>query len=114
MIRRPPRSTLFPYTTLFRSGIVDAGGAGCHAGEAAEAEIHFVGERPGGVQAAVGDGPHERDAAARAVPLDFRRVVSGAGRKAKTAVHALLQDRVVEAFEMGRASSHRMSPARAM
>src|SRR2546421_6600313 len=26
MIRRPPRSTLFPYTTLFRSG--DAGGCG--------------------------------------------------------------------------------------
>src|SRR3712207_8237125 len=24
MIRRPPRSTLFPYTTLFRSGNVDA------------------------------------------------------------------------------------------
>src|SRR3712207_8440235 len=24
MIRRPPRSTLFPYTTLFRSGVVDA------------------------------------------------------------------------------------------
>src|SRR2546430_5924613 len=24
MIRRPPRSTLFPYTTLFRSGHVDA------------------------------------------------------------------------------------------
>src|SRR5436853_890023 len=23
MIRRPPRSTLFPYTTLFRSGITD-------------------------------------------------------------------------------------------
>src|SRR3712207_7794029 len=23
MIRRPPRSTLFPYTTLFRSGISD-------------------------------------------------------------------------------------------
>src|SRR3712207_8182289 len=30
MIRRPPRSTLFPYTTLFRSydpGMVSAGGA---------------------------------------------------------------------------------------
>src|SRR3712207_6846086 len=31
MIRRPPRSTLFPYTTLFRSGVSDghlvAGGA---------------------------------------------------------------------------------------
>src|SRR5687767_4310208 len=26
MIRRPPRSTLFPYTTLFRSGEVPAGG----------------------------------------------------------------------------------------
>src|SRR5256885_2886006 len=25
MIRRPPRSTLFPYTTLFRSGLVDIG-----------------------------------------------------------------------------------------
>src|SRR5436190_13401457 len=25
MIRRPPRSTLFPYTTLFRSDAVDAG-----------------------------------------------------------------------------------------
>src|SRR2546430_7037519 len=25
MIRRPPRSTLFPYTTLFRSSSVDAG-----------------------------------------------------------------------------------------
>src|SRR3712207_7417389 len=23
MIRRPPRSTLFPYTTLFRSGVYD-------------------------------------------------------------------------------------------
>src|SRR3712207_7259871 len=25
MIRRPPRSTLFPYTTLFRSHVPDAG-----------------------------------------------------------------------------------------
>src|SRR2546426_8566440 len=36
MIRRPPRSTLFPYTTLFRSGrdedptAVDDAGAGLH------------------------------------------------------------------------------------
>src|SRR3712207_7243009 len=32
MIRRPPRSTLFPYTTLFRSqeveGFIDGGGQG--------------------------------------------------------------------------------------
>src|SRR5258707_8654719 len=46
MIRRPPRSTLFPYTTLFRSGVLPAKNgnpagrlpdfsyAGYHAGEA--------------------------------------------------------------------------------
>src|SRR3712207_8301097 len=28
MIRRPPRSTLFPYTTLFRSPAAHRGGAG--------------------------------------------------------------------------------------
>src|SRR5205809_6203348 len=28
MIRRPPRSTLFPYTTLFRSGDGDRGAVG--------------------------------------------------------------------------------------
>src|SRR3712207_7130929 len=33
MIRRPPRSTLFPYTTLFRSGH-----AGGHRGGGGEAE----------------------------------------------------------------------------
>src|SRR5258708_22019897 len=39
MIRRPPRSTLFPYTTLFRSlpqgyqTVLGEGGAGLSAGE---------------------------------------------------------------------------------
>src|SRR5688572_31610407 len=28
MIRRPPRSTLFPYTTLFRSALADRRGVG--------------------------------------------------------------------------------------
>src|SRR2546430_7119708 len=32
MIRRPPRSTLFPYTTLFRSGHLEKGG--CTQGHA--------------------------------------------------------------------------------
>src|SRR5258707_4415322 len=31
MIRRPPRSTLFPYTTLFRSGHADVLGGGAKA-----------------------------------------------------------------------------------
>src|SRR5256885_12332752 len=33
MIRRPPRSTLFPYTTLFRSNLVDL------RGDAASSEL---------------------------------------------------------------------------
>src|SRR3712207_8723840 len=33
MIRRPPRSTLFPYTTLFRSATGDPPGAGRAAAE---------------------------------------------------------------------------------
>src|SRR2546427_7914878 len=32
MIRRPPRSTLFPYTTLFRSGFGTRLGNGCTSG----------------------------------------------------------------------------------
>src|SRR5688572_31146817 len=31
MIRRPPRSTLFPYTTLFRSADLASGGVGSSA-----------------------------------------------------------------------------------
>src|SRR5258706_9753356 len=43
MIRRPPRSTLFPYTTLFRSNPV--GGAGSHL---ADVRI-YDGHVPGGL-----------------------------------------------------------------
>src|SRR5258708_25191013 len=32
MIRRPPRSTLFPYTTLFRSGIISFAARTCRFG----------------------------------------------------------------------------------
>src|SRR5690554_7352190 len=35
MIRRPPRSTLFPYTTLFRSAYLAQG---------YQADMHFLGE----------------------------------------------------------------------
>src|SRR5689334_23635088 len=47
MIRRPPRSTLFPYTTLFRSDEVDAGEVLERADVAAlaadDAALHVVG-----------------------------------------------------------------------
>src|SRR5256885_3676664 len=45
MIRRPPRSTLFPYTTLFRSLVEHRLGT---------VQISFHDERPGRVQPAVG------------------------------------------------------------
>src|SRR5687768_17815532 len=48
MIRRPPRSTLFPYTTLFRSAVGDAAELG--VGAAAEEELE------GNFLTAVGDG----------------------------------------------------------
>src|SRR2546430_8989056 len=41
MIRRPPRSTLFPYTTLFRS---QRDGHGCSGAERSQQQ--FVGSRP--------------------------------------------------------------------
>src|SRR2546427_2912052 len=37
MIRRPPRSTLFPYTTLFRSAYCSMGALGVQSGECAAA-----------------------------------------------------------------------------
>src|SRR5256885_10096473 len=41
MIRRPPRSTLFPYTTLFRS-VAFAAGAQCAIGQFAGAFVGFL------------------------------------------------------------------------
>src|SRR5688572_32031719 len=40
MIRRPPRSTLFPYTTLFRSGL--GGPEHVHASPHADTELRGV------------------------------------------------------------------------
>src|SRR5256885_11765056 len=42
MIRRPPRSTLFPYTTLFRSDRVRGRAGPAHAGCARPRERHLV------------------------------------------------------------------------
>src|SRR2546421_5229855 len=40
MIRRPPRSTLFPYTTLFRSQGLDRGRLRCTAAARSVALVH--------------------------------------------------------------------------
>src|SRR5256885_11563562 len=60
MIRRPPRSTLFPYTTLFRSGSV-ADGLGDRASHA---------QRP----APAGAGPVQHGAQAGGLRPDRRRL----------------------------------------
>src|SRR3712207_8071546 len=52
MIRRPPRSTLFPYTTLFRSsgkiGLVNSGGASGSNDFAEAVMTAVVNKRAGG------------------------------------------------------------------
>src|SRR3712207_8398363 len=66
MIRRPPRSTLFPYTTLFRSGVAVADAAVAAAlGPLHEREpAHALGVQPrallAGGEVDVGLGPAAR------------------------------------------------------
>src|SRR3712207_6927352 len=45
MIRRPPRSTLFPYTTLFRSGTMDYELIGYRAADLVRLDILVHGKR---------------------------------------------------------------------
>src|SRR2546430_5635281 len=49
MIRRPPRSTLFPYTTLFRSLAPRGAAAGGHLIDLEPIELAAVGEAKQGV-----------------------------------------------------------------
>src|SRR2546428_7621403 len=71
MIRRPPRSTLFPYTTLFRSLPTDPGhGLGAGRGAAGE---------PGGDL--VGPGPVHRRGAGAGLTWAARSSPDGADRK---------------------------------
>src|SRR5256885_14955783 len=50
MIRRPPRSTLFPYTTLFRSGYIGSRATGNEAGDYMVAGPDWKGETPPGIK----------------------------------------------------------------
>src|SRR3712207_8123401 len=71
MIRRPPRSTLFPYTTLFRSGRFDnvwvqpaAGDAGGAVG-AALAAYHMEFEKPRSLPAGLRSEEHTSELQSR-------------------------------------------------
>src|SRR5256885_5099264 len=65
MIRRPPRSTLFPYTTLFRSQARGAEGPGRRAQRRNHPHrprnLAFAGVQPGEGGGRRGDGPHHGD-----------------------------------------------------
>src|SRR2546422_1710001 len=69
MIRRPPRSTLFPYTTLFRSHGLDERRPG-RGGEVGWERAYQRLAVPLEHEPEVLDGPHRHKACAPAVPLD--------------------------------------------
>src|SRR2546422_4335120 len=75
MIRRPPRSTLFPYTTLFRSDIAAAG---------RRVAPQKIGQRQQLVTIGRAGGARHRAAGAR---RDIGEVVGGAGHRARSEEH---------------------------
>src|SRR2546425_7569211 len=80
MIRRPPRSTLFPYTTLFRSrGCRDAGQVfvknGCHVVERNGATLALLGIDDPRNWKADDPQPGDLDAALRAAPPEAFQVL---------------------------------------
>src|SRR2546430_13420810 len=64
MIRRPPRSTLFPYTTLFRSAGVDPLSADVRRATAQNRDNQFIraGPNPADLELTIAgiDGPEDR------------------------------------------------------
>src|SRR2546430_17728256 len=99
MIRRPPRSTLFPYTTLFRSGLGERQvGRGVDRGELGRGVVGGVGvEHARGRARGVGDvrGPrgvdlhHEGD---RLVGRSEERRVGKEGRSRWSPYHSKKKD----------------------
>ena len=80
-------------------GIIDARRTSRLAGQAAEAVVHLIRERLRDLQLPIGYRSKQGNTTAWAVPLHLRLDVSGAGGQAHAAMHALLQDGVIEIFE---------------
>src|SRR2546427_13242630 len=93
MIRRPPRSTLFPYTTLFRSRDVTTDRADGHV------------ERPGAPGQRVADVPVAENAEGLAGQLRPRRRRRGAD--GPLALPGSTPERRVEPHEAAREREHR-------
>src|SRR2546430_10562419 len=95
MIRRPPRSTLFPYTTLFRSHISIRGQVDCFAPLAMTP--NYSGARS--VQPQLRDVPRVRVQFTAFHPLDDirQRGICGAGNADRL---ALAHHKTVEEFDL--------------
>ena len=73
---------------------------GRHASQTSETIIHLVGEGLGRLQTIIGNRAHEGDPTPRRMPFEFRCVVGGTRRKTQPAMHALLDDRVIQSLEV--------------
>src|SRR3712207_8848225 len=106
MIRRPPRSTLFPYTTLFRSGLLDTERMNREAAEILERyDIRVDVTAP---LNSLGLGTQQMVAIARAVSLDARVVIMDEPTSALEAREVATLFRVIrqlrdDGVEIGRA-----------
>src|SRR5256885_17080058 len=98
MIRRPPRSTLFPYTTLFRSDLAAPfHGLDVPGQQHQVAPIAFIGEQAaGGREVAVSQGM---------VELVKQRLGAGVGRRIG---HVCLLDAVMPAGFSSRSEERRV------
>jgi len=122
MIRRPPRSTLFPYTTLFRLRAVLEGFAASLAAEAMKtADVLALHELADTMEELAGD-PGAREELAR-LDLAFHHLVlvgSGSRRLPGTHDHVLvtpLHHRVFRAYspvQLAQALAHHREVARAI
>ena len=96
MIRRPPRSTLFPYTTLFRSvGIITTDQA-VAAGEALEVAFNGLVEGIAGAAVAIGD-PLKTDAAGKLILAAVAQdIIIGYAESAAAALNDSISVRIVQ------------------
>src|SRR3712207_8323739 len=92
MIRRPPRSTLFPYTTLFRSDpeVVEPAGRGEHRALVGADRLVVAGERRGQRGAQPGQVPRQRAEAGVAPPADLEQIGRANGWTPVTPIFRML------------------------
>ena len=85
---------------LKQPGVVNACRAGGGAGEAAQAKIHFIAKSLLDFQFSVRHRPHQGDAASGTVAFSSGGDICRTGGQAHSAMHALLDNRIVHLLQM--------------